>query len=43
MNTYAVTRGMLIITEQIGTEVDQNRVVYFDLPLRQNAGDSDAP
>ncbi len=37
VNTYAVTRGMLIITEQAGTEVDQNRVVYFDLPLRQTA------
>jgi predicted amidohydrolase len=34
LNTYAVTRGMLIITEQIGTAVDENRVVYFDLPLR---------
>ncbi len=33
LNTYAVMRGMLIITEQIGTEVDQNRVVYFDLPV----------
>ena len=39
----AVTRGMLIITEQIGTEFDQNRVVYFDLPLRQAADASDAP
>jgi predicted amidohydrolase len=37
LNTYAVTRGMLVITEQIGTAVDENRVVYFDLPLRRNA------
>ena len=42
VNSYAVTRGMLIITEQIGAEVDQNRVVYFDLPLRQTADASDA-
>lgn len=33
LNTYAVVRGMLIITEQIDTAADQNRVVYFDLPL----------
>jgi predicted amidohydrolase len=42
LNTYAVMRGMLIITEQTGTKVDQNRVVYFDLPLRQAADPSDA-
>lgn len=42
VNTYAVMRGMLIITEQIGTEFDQNRVVYFDLPLRHAADTSDA-
>ena len=33
VNTYAVLRGMLITTEQIGTKLDKNRVVYFDLPL----------
>ncbi len=38
LNTYAVTRGMLIITEQIGTAVDKNRVVYFDLPVVRDAG-----
>ncbi len=35
LNTYAVERGMLIITEQIGTAADQNRVVYFDVPMRR--------
>ena len=38
LNTYAVTRGMLIITEQIGKAVDKNRVVYFDLPVVREAG-----
>ena len=38
LNTYAASRGMLIITEQIGTEVDQNRVVYFDLPIPSIGG-----
>jgi predicted amidohydrolase len=33
LNTYALMRGMLITTEQIGTTIDENRVVYFDLPL----------
>ena len=33
VNTYAVQRGMLITTEQIGTKIDENRVVYFDLQL----------
>lgn len=37
LNTYAVARGMVIITEQIGTAVDENRVEYFDLPLRRTA------
>ena len=42
LNTYAVTRGMLITTEQIGTAVDQNRVVYFDLPLLRDADQADS-
>ena len=33
LNTYGLMRGMLITTEQIGTKIDENRVVYFDLPL----------
>ena len=33
VNTYAVLRGMLITTEQIGTNLDKNCAVYFDLPL----------
>ncbi len=37
LNTYAVVRGMLIITEQIDTAVDQKRVVYFDLPVLRDA------
>ena len=32
-NTHALSRGMLIGTEQIGTEVDANGVGYVDLPL----------
>ncbi|MEM7475114.1 MAG: hypothetical protein AAF483_08995 [Planctomycetota bacterium] len=35
VNTYAVKRGMLITAEQIGTKLDSNRVVYFDMPLPQ--------
>ncbi len=34
VNTYAVQRGMLITTEQIGTDLDDNRVVFYDLSLR---------
>ena len=36
IGTYAMGRGMVIGTEQIGTNIDQNRVVYFDLPLARN-------
>lgn len=32
-NTHSMARGMLIGTEQIGTEVDANGVGYVDLPL----------
>lgn len=32
-NCHSLARGMLIGTEQIGTDVDKNGVVYFDLPL----------
>jgi len=39
IGTYAIGRGMVIGTEQIGTNIDQNRVVYFDLPL----GPSNSP
>jgi len=35
LNTYALMRGMLITTEQIGTKIDENRMVYFDLPLQR--------
>ena len=38
LNTYAASRGMLIISEQVDTEADQNRVVYFDLPIRRSGG-----
>ena len=33
INTHAIVRGMVIGTEQIGTEVDVNGVGYFDMPL----------
>jgi hypothetical protein len=33
---------MLITTEQIGAANDQNRVVYFDLPLPRNNKEAEA-
>ena len=32
-NCHSLARGMLIGTEQIGTEFDAKGVVYYDLPL----------
>ena len=38
VKTYAGQRGMLITTEQIGTKLDPNRVVYFDMPIKREVG-----
>ena len=32
INSHAIVRGMVIGTEQIGTEIDENGVGYFDMP-----------
>ena len=37
LTPYGFARGMVISPEQIGTKVDQNRVVFFDLPLSRKA------